>query len=1829
MAAPEPITTYNGGAEPQLDATISITSILGDNDDGTILQGQDTTVEGTLATNGTLAYQLPYQDGGGVSSLKLFARAVSADGVYGASVFLGNATLTDTGQTSAGEEVYDWSAQVSTATLASGIYDLEAFAYTTITAADPDFPIASFPNTNSHPDFEYISVVPSDNESAPAAPIAADAGSGELSEDGRYFVYTSNAQTYEMDLQEGTTATLSAGETPAGIFAAGQTINTAALHFEQFQSAYGSLDEIYTQTITSANGAYRFTAIGDDHPYNAQALQPYDDSDYYTGYDAELYPVVTNVATGLSQLLTGFGTNPSPDDGPEGIPVAVSDDGTTVLVENIYLNGLGDEAGSGYYIVHLPAATNTATPDIFSANTAATSGALAGEYLWSNAANWSAGLPVNGDNVTLAGYGIDDIATLSLAGLDAGENGADITGGELTVDTLQIGADAAIEADSEKTGGAVTVIIGSISGTGAFVDAKGAGASVVLSDNVTQAEHYRVYDGGEITLDNLAAGSDFEFEDGGGTLALATPAATIAASISGITPGDVLELPGSAVSAVNFGNTLDSVTTLSITTSSGTYVFTEAGYETGAGGYIAEPDAGTGLVAITFTGSGAGSSTDVFSDTATASSGQFLWSNAANWSGGVPGNNAGVSLTAAGIDDLAALSLTSLATNGALTSVDGSLLSIGTLITDSASGLLADSELAGGSTTVSVILGSITGSGALFVADGENTSIEILDATVPDEIYQAEAGGRIVLDSLSSGSGFGFVGNSTLALVLPGAETDAAITGVGIGDVLELSGTAVSGVSFGAHSLEVTTSSGIYDFTNVTFGAGVADYTAGLDATTGLEAITFAAAPQDVFQTNLLVEGGSAPPPFTNEYAWSDIPNWASGALPQNGDAVTVKTPLDIDDIHDLSLSTLNDDGEIVAVENLTISALVNSGALIAQGDFGPPYEGDPPNRHATITVDNVTDTENGAEIGADGTGGVAIVNAPVDGDGFLFADGGGLLELTTAPGAAALSYLSPFLDYFNGAATIALEDPGATFASALEFIRLGDVLELPGTVTAVDIGTASLTIVTNTGTTTFSDASFYQPITGYTVAQDSATGLDAITFTGPAAPGVETFSSNYLQADPLLGPGELWSTDSNWSALVPRDGAAVEIQYTTGKFSIDNIDNLSLTSLSEDTLAQVIIGDTLEVGSLSVAATASFVNETLLTVDGNIVNNGQITDYGTLIAGGAVTGSGTLELEGGAAAIYGSVAAGQTINFEEDEVGGGINGSRLELFDPGSIIAASIDNLTAGDVLELPGSTVENIVFGASSLTISTDKGVFDFTSVAGDIAGLDVDGYTASQDAATGLEVISLTGRDVFYDNGIDLSAAYYNQFVWSESDNWSQGVPASGASVDISAAATDDIANLSLGTVDVSASTLTVAGNLNAGALYVAAGASLSVLASAIVTAQTVNDGQISTDPSSIIFDGAVTGTGSITISAGSTITFNNSVASTETIINDGTLVIGDPSVFAGQVTGSGVEIIICYLRGTRIKTRKGTRKIETLRIGDEVATKFGGMQKIKWIGRQPVSCVSRAQMPVRITAGALGANLPQRDLFVSPGHSMLLDGVLVLAKALVNGITITQTDMQQDNCYYQLEFAAHDCILAEGAWSESYADCGALRRNFENAVEFYALYPRHRAPAEPLLCAPRPQSGPTLAAALLPVVAQAKQQAQPGRLRGYVDHIGADGVVSGWAQDEGNPECPVLLEITLGSEVMQAILACDYRRDLLQAGIAQGRSGFTAVLPVHLSWQALPRVSVRRAGGADVLPLTPDCLSGIRQTVERAVISLAATAESRSCVSIWHASSATAA
>jgi Hint domain len=99
-----------------------------------------------------------------------------------------------------------------------------------------------------------------------------------------------------------------------------------------------------------------------------------------------------------------------------------------------------------------------------------------------------------------------------------------------------------------------------------------------------------------------------------------------------------------------------------------------------------------------------------------------------------------------------------------------------------------------------------------------------------------------------------------------------------------------------------------------------------------------------------------------------------------------------------------------------------------------------------------------------------------------------------------------------------------------------------------------------------------------------------------------------------------------------------------------------------------------------------------------------------------------------------------------------------------------------------------------------------------------------------------------------------------------------------------------------------------------------------------------------------------------------------------------------------------------------------------------------------------------------------NVPSRDLYVSPDHALLIDGVLVNAAALLNGTTIARaTDVPAIFTYYHVELHDHSLILAENTPAETFID-NVHRMAFDNWAEHEALYP-DAAPPIPEMAYPR--------------------------------------------------------------------------------------------------------------------------------------------------------------
>lgn len=168
-----------------------------------------------------------------------------------------------------------------------------------------------------------------------------------------------------------------------------------------------------------------------------------------------------------------------------------------------------------------------------------------------------------------------------------------------------------------------------------------------------------------------------------------------------------------------------------------------------------------------------------------------------------------------------------------------------------------------------------------------------------------------------------------------------------------------------------------------------------------------------------------------------------------------------------------------------------------------------------------------------------------------------------------------------------------------------------------------------------------------------------------------------------------------------------------------------------------------------------------------------------------------------------------------------------------------------------------------------------------------------------------------------------------------------------------------------------------------------------------------------------------------------------------------------------------VIPCFTAGTWIETDQGPRLVETLQTGDLVRTADHGWQPIRWIGRRhlrPEAMAAEDHLrPVRIAHGALGPDLPARDLRVSPQHRMLVrsriaqrmfeaEEVLVAAGQLV-GLPGITGDAAQEVTYLHLLFDRHEIVFANGAPSESlYPGPVAMAALGTRAVaEILALFP----------------------------------------------------------------------------------------------------------------------------------------------------------------------------
>ena len=177
----------------------------------------------------------------------------------------------------------------------------------------------------------------------------------------------------------------------------------------------------------------------------------------------------------------------------------------------------------------------------------------------------------------------------------------------------------------------------------------------------------------------------------------------------------------------------------------------------------------------------------------------------------------------------------------------------------------------------------------------------------------------------------------------------------------------------------------------------------------------------------------------------------------------------------------------------------------------------------------------------------------------------------------------------------------------------------------------------------------------------------------------------------------------------------------------------------------------------------------------------------------------------------------------------------------------------------------------------------------------------------------------------------------------------------------------------------------------------------------------------------------------------------------------------------MTFSNIEnVVACFTPGAMILTHRGEVAVEDLDEGDLVLTRDNGFQPIRWIGRRDLTAAELTAearfAPVRIAQGALGLNLPERDMMVSPQHRMLVTGaraellfgeheVLVAATHMVGMAGIERVQPQDGISYIHILFDSHEIVRADGAWSESFQPGVQTMNGLEagQRAEIHALFP----------------------------------------------------------------------------------------------------------------------------------------------------------------------------
>jgi T5SS/PEP-CTERM-associated repeat protein len=741
-----------------------------------------------------------------------------------------------------------------------------------------------------------------------------------------------------------------------------------------------------------------------------------------------------------------------------------------------------------------------------------------------------------------------------------------------------------------------------------------------------------------------------------------------------------------------------------------------------------------------------------------------------------------------------------------------------------------------------------------------------------------------------------------------------------------------------------------------------------------------------------------------------------------------------------------------------------------------------------------------GVSAGVSGTIGIGAATLAVTGNVTIGVNGTGLLKLAAAASLdigggltlGAASGAGTFdaggdptihgdLDVNNGLAdivqTVPLTVDGAIAVGQAAGSNGHLLLEQNALLTG---GTGDVTVGSEgNGTLTVNAGATFDATASAITAAESAGSAGTITVDGLDA---------LLQADGLTIGGASTTDLSPSAFLTLQDGAAVQV---TNTFEIGaDAGSYGQATITGD-------GSTLEAGAFSVggSGTGAFTVQPGAAVsasgDASVggdsggngtwsINRGSASVGGTLTVGDSGNGLGIIQQGGTLHAA--SVEIGNKLGGtgEIDETGGNLISDDVSVGSGGTgdlkISGGSVVTNGNVDVAQQVNATVQTLSVGnqavwniGGTLTVGA-AGIADATIDSAAVVSVNGGVVVGDQSGASGVLIVS---GSLVTAGGTTVSAVSYGGVL--QVGNGGDGIlrvqqsatvaptPGGPGEIDVAVAAgetstlaVDGVGSFLHGGIVVVGGApgaaggtgtlgITNGGSILASAVKIWSGGLISLGGILEVQGSLSGPGTISMDPSLLQLDSPDSATAPVAnFTAGDTIDLKG-VAPASVSYAAGVLTFAGGSFALGVAGGTvhaaasadGTAVTACFCAGTRILTDVGEVSVELLQPGMRVPSiKHQRWMPVCWVGWRHVDRAS----PVKITAGALGEGKPDRDLWLSPDHALFVDGRLLPAHCLVNGVTVAEDHSAQPVTYYHVELAEHGVLLANGLPVESYLDTG---------------------------------------------------------------------------------------------------------------------------------------------------------------------------------------------